>query len=141
MNISYFKTRCFVCFKSFEVPRLPDSAYGEYLFSNDSNEYQHFNWFENENIRNSVDYILSKNIDLKIENDHTKGNVAIELVGKLADGNFKAESGNSKCPRCKRGFHSHPNIKTNEIEIEALTFSKIQELSLPEREIIIKKSC
>lgn len=111
MNIAYFKIRCFVCFKSFEIPKLPDSAYGEYLFCSDGMEFRHFNWFENKDLKNTVEYILSNNFELQVENDNTKGRKAIEIVAKLADGDFNSEFRFSKCPRCKNRFHSYPNKK------------------------------
>lgn len=139
MDITHFKVRCFICFKRFEVPRLPNSAYGEQLFSNDKNEFRYFNWLDNEDIKNSVDYILSQDADLQIENDRTKGNTVFEIVAQLADGNFKAEFGYSKCTRCKNRLHSQPNTKVAKIAVKLLTFNEISQLDLDEQLRRIKK--
>lgn len=133
MKISYFKVRCFVCFKSFETPCLPDFTYGDGLFVNSTNEFRYFNWLENDIVIETVDYILSMNPRLQLKNDITKGGFAQKIVSQLADGDFRIKSGYSKCPRCKCRFHSYPNRKTTIKEIAVLTFEQMNQLSLDER--------
>lgn len=130
MKIAYFKTRCFVCWKGFEIAQLPDSAYGEYLFIDYKNrEFKYFNWFENGEIENVIKHVLAENEKLQLENDNTKGNTAIKLVGLLADFKFEPIFGYVKCPRCSTKFHSFPNNRTRIGEINKLTFEKVSQFS------------
>lgn len=130
MKISYFKTRCFVCWKGFEVALLPDSAYGEYLFIDYKNrEFRYFNWSESGETEKVIKLVFTDNEKLQIENDNTKGNTAIKLVGLLADSDFEPIFGYVKCPRCSTRFHSIPNNKTRIGEINELTFEKVSLLS------------
>lgn len=126
MKIAYFKTRCFVCWKGFEIIQLPDSAYGEYLFIDyKTRVFRYFNWIGNGEIENVIKLVLSDNEQLQFENDNTKGNTAIRLVGLLADCNFEPIFGYVKCPRCSTRFHSISNNKTRIGEINELTFEKV----------------
>ncbi len=134
MKVELFKVRCFICFKGFEIPRLPDSLYGEHFFINhDTWEFRYFSWHNSSEVSNTVEEALKQSFELRCENDNTKGNTTLKLIGKLADGNYEPILGAVKCPRCSLRIQSFPNYRTTQIEVESLTFQYALSLEKPER--------
>ncbi len=135
MTIAFFKSRCLVCWKGFEVPLLPDSSYGDNLYyDKTSNIFSYFSRFDNEEINNCLTDILSKTPEIQILNDNTKGNTARQIVGLMADGDKECVLGFNRCPRCRLKFNSVSNTKTDIKEIGQLSFNHFLKLDNDERQ-------
>lgn len=133
MEIALFNTRCFVCWKKFSIPALSDFNYGELLFVNyKTREFRHFNRFDKVEIEKIISAKLNNDEELQFENDDTKGNTYLKLVGKLSDGEFEPIFSQVKCPRCKIGFHSLPNKKSGITNITELTFENSKKKTIEE---------
>lgn len=129
MTISFFKSRCLVCWKDFRVPLLPDSSYGENLYyDKKTKKFYYFNWFDNKEIENCVTEFLSKNQKFKSLNNKTKGNTALQIVGFIANGNKEYVVGYNRCPRCKLKFNFVSDTRTNTDSIEILNFTNFLNL-------------
>jgi len=136
MQLTYFRVRCFICFKRYSIPQFKDTKQVIYYFQDFNKEIRYYKWKGNEKVSNAVNYILAKQQELNRENAYTKGRTALQLVSKLADGNYtiKQISAFSACPRCKQRFHSRPQTKERVIEIKELTFNSIKNLTFQEIE-------
>ena len=140
MKIAEFNVRCYICWKIFLIPALCDFNYGEFLFVNyKTREFKHFNRFDKIGIEKIISEKLNSDQELQIKNDETKGNVYLELVGKLSDEKFEPIFSQVKCPRCKIGFHSLPNKKSGITNITELTFEESNKKTIEEnlKELII----
>lgn len=123
MKTTFFKSRCLVCWKNFEVPLLPDSSYGDSLYyDKQTKKFSYFNWFDNTEIEKCIKEFLSKNPKLQFSNDNTKDNIALQIVGFIANGNKECIL-RYRCPRCGLKFNSISNTKTGIKEIETLNFT------------------
>jgi hypothetical protein len=124
MTITFFKSRCLVCWKGFEVPLLLDSSYGDNLYYDKSAKtFSYFSWFDNKEIENWVTDFLSKKPELQFSNDNTKGNTARQIVGLMANGDKECVLGYNRCPRCGLKFISVSDKRTEIKEIETLIFT------------------
>ncbi len=124
MKIAFFKSRCLVCWKGFEVPLLPDSSYGDNLYYDKRTKtFSYFKWFDNKEIENCVTDFLSKNPNFQFLNDNTKGNTARQIIGLMANGDKECVLGYNRCPRCGLKFNSVSNRRIDTGEIEILNFT------------------
>ena len=124
MTISFFKSRCLICWKGFKVPLLPESSYGENLYyDKKTKKFSYFNWFDNKEIENCLTDFLSKNLELQFSNDDTKGNTARQIVGLMANGDKECVLGYNRCPRCELKFNFVSDTRTGTDEIEILNFT------------------
>ena len=141
MTISFYKSKCLVCWKGFEVPLLSDSSYGDTLYYDKTNkEYYYFNWFDNKEIENSVIDFLNNHQEFQIKNDDDRGNTARKIVGIMADGNKENVIGYNRCPRCGIKFNFVTGRKTEVKEIENLNFSNYLNLDINTRnQILLEK--
>jgi len=129
MTIAYFKSRCLVCWKGFEVPLLPDSSYGDNVYyDKTAKTFSYFSWFDNKEIENCLTDFLSKNPKLQFTNDDTKGNTARQIVGLMANGDKECVLGYNRCPRCGLKFNSVSDTRTEIKEIETLNFTNFLNL-------------
>ena len=124
MEVAFFKCRCFICFKSFEVPSLPDSTYGQWLFSNQEKKYFTYSLGQSENLELAIQETLVSSKKLQIENDNTKGDTFVKLIALASNENSTPILGYNKCPRCGSKLHSNPNTKIGLKEIRHLSFPK-----------------
>jgi DNA-directed RNA polymerase subunit RPC12/RpoP len=139
MKIEHIKTRCFICWKSYEIGQLIDPNNSEHLYIDyKTREYRYYNWGRNKEIEKVILLILDNNKKLQTENDNTKGNTAIELIGLLADYSFEPILGYVKCPRCSTRFHSLKKNKTRIGMVGELTFNNISTFSENEKIIYLK---
>lgn len=135
MTIAFFKSRCLVCWKGFEVPMLPDSSYGDNLyFDKKAKTFSYFSWFDDKEIQNFVTDFLLKDKKLQCLNDDTKGNTIRQIVGLIADGDKECILGYNRCPRCGLKFNSISDKKTVEKEIDKLRFTDFQKLDKNQRQ-------
>ena len=135
MTIAYFKSRCLICWKGFEVPLLSDSSYCNNLYyDKTAKTFSYFSWFDNKEIENCITDFLSKNPKLQLLNDNTKGNTTRQIVGLIADGDKECVLGFNRCPRCGIKFNSVSDTKTKEKKIEQLCFTVFFKLNDNERQ-------
>ena len=133
MEIAEFKVRCYVCWKKFLIPALSDFSYGESLFVNyKTREFRYFYRIENQEVESIITAKLNSDTTLAQKNNNTKGNTALNLVGKLSDGEFEPILSQVKCPRCNIGFHSFPNKKSGLTNIAELTFEESKKRTINE---------
>src|SRR5574343_551148 len=134
MTITFFKSRCLVCWKGFEVPLLSDISYRDDLYyDKTAKTFYYFSWFNNKKIENCVKDFLSKKPELQFLNDDTKGNTARHIVGIMANGNKECVLGYNRCPRCGLKFNLVSDTKTGIKEIEQLSFTAFLKLDNNER--------
>lgn len=127
--IPFFKSRCLICWKGFEVPLPPHGPGKLYLYCDKSaREFSCFNRFDNQEIENVIIEWLSKKPDLQFLNDETKGTTALDIAGLLANGNQECVSGYHRCPRCGLKFNLVSNTKACIKEIRQLTFTNFLQL-------------
>lgn len=135
MTVAFFKSRCLVCWKGFDVPLLPDSSYGDSLYyDKTSKTYSYFSWFDNKEIESCVTDFLSKRSELQFINDDTKGNTARKIVGLMTNGDKECVLGYNRCPRCGLKFNSMSEAKTAIKEIGKLSFTDFLKLDSNERQ-------
>ncbi len=135
MTIAYFKLRCLICWKGFEVPLLSDISYRNNLYyDKTAKTFSYFSWFDNKEIENCITDFLSKNPKLQLLNDNTKGNTTRQIVGLIADGDKECVLGFNRCPRCGIKFNSVSDTKTKEKKIEQLCFTVFFKLNDNERQ-------
>ena len=127
MEGAFFKCRCFICFKSFEVPLLPDSTYGQWLYTNQKGDFYTYSLKQSEVAETAIQTILDKSPKLQQENDNSKGNTFVKLVGNASNENADPILGYNKCPRCSFKFHSFPKTKTQIKKINHLSLSNSKE--------------
>lgn len=141
MKVAFFKCRCLVCWKGFQVPKLPDSSYGDYLYFNkDTKLYSYFSWFNNsstQDITNLISEFISKNEKLVIANDNSRGKTYGELFGLVSDGNNELINGFNRCPRCNFKLSMDFDTKTDLKEIEELCFTEIRKLDENEIQLLL----
>jgi len=132
MTIAFFKTRCLVCWKGFEVPLLPGSSYGETLYyDKTAKTFSYFSWFDNKEIevQNCVTDFLSKNKEIQYLNDNSKGSTTSQILGLIADGDKECILGYNRCPRCGLKFNWVSDIRTEIKEIGTLQFTHFLNLN------------
>jgi hypothetical protein len=140
MKIAFFKSRCLVCWKSFEVPKLPDMSYGDYLYYEKSrNEFGYFNWMDNQGKERIIGLFLDTDPELQFKNDEIKGNVVTKIIGLIADGDWEVILGYDRCPRCKFKFNYVSDRRTQIKNIELLQFYKFDALKEDEQIEYIKE--
>jgi hypothetical protein len=123
MEIAEFRVRCFVCWKRFSIPAISELSYGTFLFVNyKTREFRSYSRISNPEIETRITAEIHSDAELKSENDTSKGNLSLKLIGKLSDGDFEPIFRYVKCPRCNIGFHSYPNSKIAVLKIGELTF-------------------
>ncbi|MEM9829013.1 MAG: hypothetical protein AAF944_00165 [Bacteroidota bacterium] len=134
MKTAYFRSRCLVCWKSFEVPKLSDMSYGETLYYEKSiDEFGYFNWIENQDKEKIISLFLDTDPELQFKNDETKGNIAVKIIGLIADGDWEPILGHSRCPRCKYKFNYVSKRRSQIKNINLLSFKSFDVLKEDEQ--------
>ena len=138
MTVAFFKSRCLICWKQFEIPKLPDSSYGDNLYYDKKDKtFGYFSWFDNKNIEAYINSFLSFNDELQTLNDNTKGNTARQLVGLIADGDNECMLGLFRCPRCGFKLTYTSDTRMTFRDINELSFSKFLSLDAGQRNIYL----
>jgi len=129
MKIAFFKSRCIVCWKGFDVPSLSEISSGDNLYyDKTSKTFSLFKWFDNREIESCITDFLSKKTELQLLNDETKGNTTRKIIGRIADGDKECVFGFNRCPRCGIKFNSVSDTKTEVKEIGHLSFTDFLKL-------------
>jgi len=122
MTEAFFKSRCLICFKSFEVPKIGCVTYDSSLFYDKTRKlFGHFTWDNKKEINDLIGDFLSLNPKAQEKIDETKGIVVRQLVAFIADGDWEPILGFNRCPRC--------GIKLNSVSNKMITFKEIEELT------------
>ena len=128
MNVKLHNCRCSICFKKFEIARpIDQSTRGCYFDSN--HNFRYYEYKNNGLAEKLISQYIASNFDEQVENDNTRGFRARELLGKLADGEFKPIGGYINCPRCNTSFHSTSNAESRKVSLELLTFNTLKNKS------------
>lgn len=129
MEIAYFKATCFICWNTWEIPQLPDSAYGEELLIDiRTGKFKYFSWFDNMHLYETLKRFFANNFEQQVKNDNSKGEEARKLILKIADGEHKLLN-QHQCPRCKMRISSISDNRTRFANIDLLTFWEFEHLN------------
>jgi len=135
MTLAFFKSRCLVCWKGFEVPKLPDSSYGDQLYYDKRlKTFSYFSWFNNKEIEDNLAHFLSQKPDLQLSNNNTQGNTSVQIVALIGDGNNECVLGYNRCPRCGLKVTWVFDTKTAVREVQQLKFTKFLKLDKKQRD-------
>lgn len=127
MEIAEFKVRCYICWKQFLIPTLSDFSYGEFLFVDyKTREFRYLNRIENKEVESILVMTINSDFSLNSKNNDLTADQALKVIGKLSDGEFEPIFSYVKCPRCKIGFYTFPNVKNGMIHVEELSFEDIK---------------
>ena len=132
--------RCLCCLVRFEVPFLKESENHIRLFYDaETKDYGFYSWEvdgENEAV---IKTVLENNVELAIENDNTKGETALRLIGHLADGHFEPVINNYHCPNCGSTNQNCKSKGTKIMEVKRLTFVKCNQLGIDAQVELLEK--
>ena len=126
MEVSFHSARCYICFKKFEIPVSAKSELGRIYIDYTNREFRCYLYKNSGNRENIIGKYIDSDVELQVENDNTRGHVAIEMLGVLADGNFKPVYSYINCPRCSLKFHSISRESTKKEKLNQLTFNFIK---------------
>ena len=130
MTASFFKSRCLICLKGFEIPKIDGKPYDSSLYYDKTQKiFAHFTWDNKKEINSLISDFLFANPKFQEKNDDTKGNTVRQLVAVIADGNWEPILGFNRCPRCGIKLNSVSNTVTGFKEISDLTFVNIFRLN------------
>ena len=123
----HFKARCLLCWKSFLRPQHGDQVKRNYLFINSkTGERRSFSWPPSQLIQKRIESILSQSQELQFQNDESKGRIAIQIAGVLADeGDWTLTSGKGTCPKCGSRFHFVSRQKAIMVDLAELSFTNM----------------
>lgn len=138
----FYSARCLICLKKFQVPKLSDFRFGEYLFSTiDGKEYANYSVTEELDISELIDDKLKQNTLGKNLNEIQKNRLKYRLIGKISDQSESKEfiEGKYVCPRCgSKVVHLNEKQRIRAERIPKLNFEKFKSLSKQERDDLIQ---
>ena len=142
MDFPFFKSRCLICWKSFEVPRARDSMnMTKIYFEKRIKTFGYYTWPTNKIVEDDVIDFLSLNQKLQIENDNSKGNAVYRLIGFIADGDWEVVLGFNRCPRCGIKLNHISNAPSLTNEVDELRFDNFLGLDrIHHQEELFKKT-